>query len=69
MVKYFCDICGKQVRVEKELTTYRIKLSSEGISFFELEKDVCDDCYKKLESVEEEAGNVLKDFYKKKFKI
>ena len=46
VVKYYCDICGKEVFSKDDF--YTLELSEGGAFSFHLRKDICKDCYNKI---------------------
>lgn len=49
MVKYYCDMCGKEVPIKDDF--YILELSEEEEGTFAshlLRKEICEDCYNKI---------------------
>ncbi len=53
MVKYYCDMCGKEVSFRDDF--YNLKISKVEDLYNRLNKDICEDCYMKIKKI------VLKD--------
>jgi len=52
VVKYYCDMCGKEVSFRDDF--YNLKISKIDV-YGGLDKDICEDCYMKIKKI------VLKD--------
>ena len=49
VVKYYCDMCGKEVFFRGDF--YNLKIFKEDDVHDKLDKDICEDCYMKIKKI------------------
>ena len=49
MVKYYCDMCEKEVFIKEHL--YKLTLSKNDNIYNSISKDICRECYEKIKNM------------------